>query len=208
MSAASLAGSFTYAVQPTFEYNPAGQNMGIVFGRGPGAGRGGAGGAGGRGVTGRRWRCSFSGCGEYENVSPEVAAARAAAAAAAAAATAPPAPAVPAAKQRPALKSIGPDSNGGFLVAYDAATTGAAKRWRVPGGSAIGGGTVATGGGLVFQATNGTLYAYSADKGEKLLELKVGISGGMAPPITFMLDGKQYVALQVGQGAPVSGTGR
>jgi quinohemoprotein ethanol dehydrogenase len=187
-------GGFTYAVQPAFEYNAAGQNMGIVFGRGPGAGRGGPGAAGGgRGGPGG------------ENVSPEVAAARAAAAAAAAAATTPPTPATPAAKLRPALKSIGPDSNGGFLVAYDPAT--GTERWRVSGGSAIGGGTVATGGGIVFQATTGSLYAYSADKGEKLLELKVGISGGMAPPITFMVDGKQYVALQVGQGQPGPGPG-
>ena len=119
--------------------------------------------------------------------------------------TAPAAPAAPAAKQRPALKSIGPDTNGGFLIAYDPAT--GTERWRVPGGSAIGGGTVATGGGIVFQATGGTLYAYSADKGEKLLELKTGIPGGMAPPITFMLDGKQYVALQVGQGAAGPGPG-
>ena len=61
----------------------------------------------------------------------------------------------------------------------------------------------------MFQATGGTLYAYSADKGEKLLELKTGITGGMAPPITFMVDGKQYVALQVGQGrvAPPPGGG-
>jgi PQQ-dependent dehydrogenase (methanol/ethanol family) len=178
-------GGFTYAVQPGFEYKPTQQNMGIVFGRGgappppaAGAGRGAAGAA-------------------AENVSPEVAAARAAAAAAAAAA--PPAPPVAAAKLRPALSFIGPDVNGGFLIAYDPAT--GTERWRVPGGSAIGGGTVATGGNLVFQATGGTLYAYSADKGEKLLELKTGIPGGMAPPITFMVDGKQYVALQVGQGA-------
>jgi outer membrane protein assembly factor BamB len=196
-------GGFTYAVQPAFEYNPKGQNMGIVFGRGgPGGGRGGPGAPGGRGGPGAAGAATPPGAAS-ENVSPEIAAARAAAAAAAA--TAPPAPATPVAKPRPALKSIGPDSNGGFLVAYDAAT--GTERWRVPGGSAIGGGTVATGGGLVFQATNGTLYAYSADKGEKLLELKVGISGGMAPPITFMLDGKQYVALQVGQGAPGPGPG-
>ncbi len=90
-------------------------------------------------------------------------------------------------------------------MAYDPAT--GTERWRVPGGSAIGGGTVATGGGIVFQATGGTLYAYSADKGEKLLELKTGIPGGMAPPITFMLDGKQYVALQVGQGRRRSWSG-
>ncbi len=29
----------------------------------------------------------------------------------------------------------------------------------------------------------------------------------MAPPITFMVDGKQYVALQVGQGKPGPGIG-
>jgi len=198
-------GGFTYAVQPNFEYDPKRQNMGIVFGRGggpPPAGAGaGPGGAGGRGAA-------------AENVSPEVAAARAAAAAAAATAQptgappAPPGPPVPAAtaaKLRPALKSIGPDTTGGFLLAYDPAS--GTERWRVPGGSAIGGGTVATGGGIVFQATGGTLYAYSADKGEKLLELKTGIPGGMAPPITFMLDGKQYVALQVGQGRPGPGPG-
>ena len=139
-------------------------------------------------------------------MSPEVAAARAAAAAAAACRrSAASAPAAPAAKLRPPLKSIGPDTNGGFLLAYDPAT--GTERWRVPGGSAIGGGTVATGGGIVFQATGGTLYAYSADKGEKLLELKTGIPGGMAPPITFMVDGKQYVALQVGQGRPGPGPG-
>ncbi len=66
---------------------------------------------------------------------------------------------------------------------------------------------MATGGNIVFQGTAGTLYAYSADKGEKLLELKTGVPGGMAPPITYMLDGKQYVAIQVGQGAPGPGPG-
>lgn len=208
-------GGFTYAVKPDFEYDPKGQNMGIVFGRGPGgpppggagAGPGAAGGRGGPGANGGAGGAGATPGGE--NVSPEVAAARAAAAAAAATApapsTAPAAPAARAAKQRPALKSIGPDTNGGFLVAYDPAT--GTERWRVPGGSAIGGGTVATGGGIVFQATGGTLYAYSADKGEKLLELKTGVPGGMAPPITFMLDGKQYVALQVGQGRPGPGPG-
>jgi hypothetical protein len=196
-------GGFTYAVKPDFEYDPKTQNMGIVFGFG--GGRGGpprAGGAAAGGAPSNTGAAPAAGA-AGENVSPEVAAARAAAAAAAA----PPAPATPAAKLREPLKSIGPDSSGGFLMAYDPAT--GTERWRVPGGSAIGGGTVATGGGIVFQATGGTLYAYSADKGEKLLELKTGIPGGMAPPITFMVDGKQYVALQVGQGrvAPPPGAG-
>jgi quinohemoprotein ethanol dehydrogenase len=177
---AQAGGGFTYAVQKDFEYKPQGQNMGIVFGRG------GPGPAPAKPVPGAAG----------ENVSPEVAAARAAAAAAAPSAVSPPA----AAKPRPPLKSIGPDFSGGFLMAYDPAT--GTERWRVPGGSAIGGGTVATAGGIVFQATGGAIYAYSADKGEKLLELKTGVPGQMAPPITYMLDGKQYVAIQVGQGAP------
>jgi hypothetical protein len=54
------------------------------------------------------------------------------------------------------------------------------------------------------------LMAYSADKGEKLLEIQTGLRGGMGPPITFMLDGKQYVALNGGLGTvvgPVPGAG-
>jgi hypothetical protein len=43
--------------------------------------------------------------------------------------------------------------------------------------------------------------AYSADKGEKLLEVQTGLRGGMGPPITYQLDGKQYVALMGGSGA-------
>ena len=192
-------GGFTYAVQPNFEYDATKQNMGIVFGFGRGRGAGAAPAAGGPAAPGGAPGTAAPAAGATgENVSPEVAAARAAAAAAAASTAPPPAPATPAAKQRPLLDSIGPDTSGGFLMAYDPVT--GTERWRVPGGSAIGGGTVATGGGIVFQATGGTLYAYSADKGEKLLELKTGIPGGMAPPITFMVDGKQYVALQVGQG--------
>jgi glucose dehydrogenase len=174
-------GGFTYAVPENFVYNPEAQNMGIVFGA-PG---------GGRGAAAPKPAPAKSTA--DENVSPEVAAARAAAAAK------PPAPAPAKAKQRPPLKTIGPETDGGFLVAYDPAT--GKERWRVPGGSAIGGGTFATASGLVFQATGGTLYAYSADKGEKLLELKTGVAGQMAPPVTFMVDGKQYVAIQIGNGA-------
>ncbi len=192
LSGQSAVTGMTYAVQPNFTYNPQGQNMGIVFGgRGAAAAKPVAGAAGeGRGGAAAA---------PTENVSPEVAAARAAAAAAAAtaAANAPPPPAP--AKLREPLNVIGPDVTGGFLMAYDPAS--GTERWRVPGGSAIGGGTVATAGGIVFQATGGTLYAYSADKGTKLLELKTGMPGQMAPPITFVVDGKQYVALQVGNGA-------
>jgi hypothetical protein len=42
--------------------------------------------------------------------------------------------------------------------------------------------------------------AYTADKGEKLLEVQTGMRGGMGPPITYSLDGKQYIAFTGGTG--------
>ena len=85
------------------------------------------------------------------------------------------------------------------LLAWDPVTQ--KERWRNTGGGAVGGGTVTTAGNLVFQVIpDGRFVAYSADKGEKLLEIQTGLRGGMAPPITYMLDGKQYVAFMGGQG--------
>jgi quinohemoprotein ethanol dehydrogenase len=86
-----------------------------------------------------------------------------------------------------------------MLVAWDPVTQ--QERWRVPGGGGIGGGTVTTAGNLVFQVLNdGHLLAYSADKGEKLLEIQTNMRGGMGPPITYLLDGKQYVSVMGGTG--------
>jgi hypothetical protein len=80
------------------------------------------------------------------------------------------------------------------------------QRWQAPGGGGIGGGTVTTAGNLVFQVIpDGRLVAYSADKGEKLLEVQTGLRGGMGPPITYQLDGKQYVSLMGGTGPVVFG---
>ncbi len=87
----------------------------------------------------------------------------------------------------------------GALVAWDPATQ--TEKWIAPGGGSIGGGTVTTAGNLVFQVIpDGRLIAYSADKGEKLLEIQTGLRGGMGPPITWELDGKQYVTVAGGTG--------
>ena len=65
-----------------------------------------------------------------------------------------------------------------------------------------------TAGNLVIQVLNtGKLRAYTADKGEKLLDIDTPARNGMGPPITFMLDGKQYIALNGGLGQ-VAGGGR
>jgi PQQ-dependent dehydrogenase (methanol/ethanol family) len=88
---------------------------------------------------------------------------------------------------------------GGILSAWDPATQ--QERWFGLGGGQSGGGTLATAGNLVLQVVNdGRLMAYSADDGELLYEVQTGQRGGMSPPMTYMLDGKQYVALAGGQG--------
>jgi hypothetical protein len=99
---------------------------------------------------------------------------------------------------------VGPSDGqrGGVLIAWDPATQ--TERWRKEGGGAAGGGTVTTAGNLVLQVLpDGRLVVYSADKGEKLHEVNTGLRIGMGPPITYMVDGKQYVTLTGGRGLVV-----
>ena len=92
----------------------------------------------------------------------------------------------------------------GALVAWDPVKQ--EMRWRRPGGGGIGGGTLTTAGNLVFQVlSNGRLVAYSADQGDKLLDIDTGLRSGMGPPITYRIDGRQYVALMGGVGAVAGG---
>ena len=110
---------------------------------------------------------------------------------------------------RPPPPAIGPEpiegpGGRGALVAWDPVAQ--QMRWRQPGGGGIGGGTMTTAGNLVFQTVNdGRLIAYSADRGEKLLEIQTGLRSGMGPPITYRLDGKQYVSLMGGVGTTGAG---
>jgi len=86
----------------------------------------------------------------------------------------------------------------GGLQAWD--PTNQKLKWNVEGGGGIGGGTTTTAGNVVFQTINdGRFRAVAADTGEILYEIKVGRTG-MAPPITYEADGKQYVAFGGGLG--------
>ncbi|MGE0115068.1 MAG: PQQ-dependent dehydrogenase, methanol/ethanol family [Steroidobacteraceae bacterium] len=72
--------------------------------------------------------------------------------------------------------------------------------WRVPYAQDGSGGTLATAGNLVFQGTiNKTLAAYAADTGEKLWEGEAQ-SVPIAGPITYEMNGVQYVAVNAGWG--------
>ena len=61
-------------------------------------------------------------------------------------------------------------------------------------------GVLATAGGLVFQGTDsGYLKAFRQETGEEVLNLHIGTSI-IAAPITYMVDGVQYIAVNAGWG--------
>jgi quinohemoprotein ethanol dehydrogenase len=97
--------------------------------------------------------------------------------------------------------SLGPEPPAGArggLQAWDPAHQ--KLKWNVEGGGGIGGGTSTTGGNVVFQVINdGRFRVLNATTGEVLYEIKTGRTG-MAPPITYEVDGKQYVAFGGGLG--------
>jgi quinohemoprotein ethanol dehydrogenase len=93
----------------------------------------------------------------------------------------------------------------GHLLAWDPVAQ--KERWRVPYVVMWNGGTLTTAGNLVFQGTaDGRFVAYSADKGAKLWEVNVG-TGIIASPVTYELDGTQYVSIMVGWGGSFPLTG-
>ena len=77
--------------------------------------------------------------------------------------------------------------------------------WRVDHESPGPGGILATAGGLVFQGNgSGWFAAYDATSGDRLWQVDAGI-GIAAPPITYALDGEQYVAVLAGIGGSHGG---
>jgi quinohemoprotein ethanol dehydrogenase len=86
----------------------------------------------------------------------------------------------------------------GELVAWDPVAQKAA--WRVKNPTVEDGGVLATGGNLVFQGRgDGTLVAYRATDGKELWTFDAG-TGIMAPPVTYTVDGTQYLSVMAGWG--------
>ncbi|MBY0492637.1 MAG: PQQ-dependent dehydrogenase, methanol/ethanol family [Cyanobacteria bacterium] len=86
----------------------------------------------------------------------------------------------------------------GRLLAWDPVAR--KPRWTVEYGGYWNGGTLATAGNLVFQGTAlGDFIAFNATTGEKLWSGYAG-TGIVAPPVTYSIDGKQYVSVMAGWG--------
>ena len=86
----------------------------------------------------------------------------------------------------------------GHLLAWDPVAQ--KEVWRQEYLSPWNGGTLTTAGNLVFQGTaDGRFVAYDARSGATLWQTPVG-SGVVAAPMTYEIDGKQYVSVAVGWG--------
>ncbi len=80
-------------------------------------------------------------------------------------------------------------------------------RWAQKPGRPNAGGTLSTAGGLVFHGGMGTrVVATDAETGEDLWSADTQ-TGAWAPPITYALDGEQYLAIAVGFGGGLAAEG-
>ena len=91
-----------------------------------------------------------------------------------------------------------------FLIAFDPLT--GETLWSVPRVNGWNGGVLATAGGLVFQGTgSGFVAAHHADTGETLWQHNT-YSAIVAPPVSYEIDGTQYVAILTGSGGSATHT--
>lgn len=86
----------------------------------------------------------------------------------------------------------------GYLLAWDMRRR--APLWKVPTPAVWNGGVLATAGGLVFQGqANGKFFAYAGGTGKPVwsFDAKVPV---LAPPITYLAGGRQFVTVLAGTG--------
>jgi alcohol dehydrogenase (cytochrome c)/quinohemoprotein ethanol dehydrogenase len=100
--------------------------------------------------------------------------------------------------QDPKIKQSILDSVKGKLIAWDPVLQ--KQAWAVERPGPWNGGTLATAGNLVFEGTAaGRFEAYRADTGEKVWSFDAQ-TGVMAGPVTYTVNGEQYVAVLAGWG--------
>jgi len=95
-----------------------------------------------------------------------------------------------------AFKAVPGEAQWGTFTAIDLNT--GKRAWQVKTAQPMIGGALATAGGIVFTGEgNGLFKAYDAMTGRVLWSFQAG-AGCNAPPVTYMLDRKQYVAVACG----------
>jgi alcohol dehydrogenase (cytochrome c) len=86
----------------------------------------------------------------------------------------------------------------GTFTAIDSKTNKIVWQLKQPYRTGQGGGSTTTAGGLVFRGgSDGNFSAFDARTGEELWRFQTGF-GADAPPITYEVDGEQYVAIATG----------
>ncbi len=108
----------------------------------------------------------------------------------------------PATKEKPKMpyyvfSATSGEEQHGILSALDLNDRGRIK-WQVKTENPLVGGVLATRGGIIFTGEgNGMFSAFDSKTGKRLWQHQCG-PGINAPPVTFMLDGRQYIAIVAG----------
>jgi quinohemoprotein ethanol dehydrogenase len=91
-----------------------------------------------------------------------------------------------------------PDSGTSSLLAWNPVTQ--KEVWRIPTPAVVNGGVLATAGDLVFQGqVDGLFNAYEAASGKRLWSFDAQ-DAVLAPPISYQVNGKQYLTVLTGYG--------
>lgn len=85
---------------------------------------------------------------------------------------------------------------GNYLMAWDPVQRRPVWEQRIAGSRT---GVLATAGNLVFQSTGSQFKAYRADNGEEVWSTEIQ-SGSVGGPVSYEIDGEQYIAAVSGQG--------
>jgi outer membrane protein assembly factor BamB len=93
-------------------------------------------------------------------------------------------------------------NGGSVFLAWDPRTN--EEVWRVERQGSSG--TLATGGNLVFRGGGGRLYAHDPATGGVLWSGYVG-GNSLATPVTYEINGRQYIAVEVAGGGGGGGRG-
>jgi mono/diheme cytochrome c family protein len=99
----------------------------------------------------------------------------------------------PQAKQPPPSAAVPVE---GFTLAWDPVAN--KEAWRIPHAGPWNGGVLTTAGNLLVEGTeDGNFGVYRASNGEKLWSMPIG-TGAVAGPMTYSVDGEQFIAVSAG----------